>query len=87
VYYSIPYGNVVARYQVSTDPDVADPASGTILLTAREANQGINHNGGRMEFGPDGYLYIGMGDGGYVPGLAQDLGSLLGRSAPDNVRL
>ncbi|MCP3961008.1 MAG: PQQ-dependent sugar dehydrogenase [bacterium] len=54
---------VVARYSVSAeDPDVADPASATTIL---EIEQGFsNHNGGNLLFGPDGYLYIGMGDGG-----------------------
>ncbi|MGV3695842.1 PQQ-dependent sugar dehydrogenase [Flavobacterium sp.] len=54
---------VIARYSVSTgDPNIADPNSGTILLTV--AQPFSNHNGGTIKFGPDGYLYIGMGDGG-----------------------
>ena len=53
---------VIARYTVSADPNVADTASGTVILTV--AQPYANHNGGNIKFGPDGYLYIGMGDGG-----------------------
>jgi glucose/arabinose dehydrogenase len=53
---------VVARYSVSEDPNIADPDSGSILLTVAQPYS--NHNGGQLLFCPDGYLYIGMGDGG-----------------------
>jgi glucose/arabinose dehydrogenase len=53
---------VVARYRVTKDHDAADPSSGETLLTVRQPYS--NHNGGQLAFGPDGYLYIGMGDGG-----------------------
>jgi glucose/arabinose dehydrogenase len=63
IYYTTENANVVARYQVSaTDPNVADPASGTIVLSIPDF--ATNHNGGMIEFGNDGYLYIGTGDGG-----------------------
>ena len=53
----------VARYSVSTNPDVANPASAQIVLTQNQPF--TNHNGGMIAFGPnDGYLYIGLGDGG-----------------------
>ena len=71
---------VVARYRVSADPNVADPSSGVTLLTILQPF--ANHNGGELQFGPDGFLYIGMGDGGSANDPmcnAQNDGSLLGK--------
>ncbi|MCA3007672.1 MAG: PQQ-dependent sugar dehydrogenase [Phycisphaerales bacterium] len=54
---------IVRRFTVSaTNPDVADPASGFVVLSQPMLYG--NHNGGMVAFGPDGYLYIGLGDGG-----------------------
>ncbi|WAK03830.1 PQQ-dependent sugar dehydrogenase [Methylobacter sp. YRD-M1] len=72
---------VVARYSRSANnPDVADPQSAAVLLTVEQPY--ANHNGGAVRFGPDGYLYIGTGDGGSSndpQNHAQDLTNLLGK--------
>jgi glucose/arabinose dehydrogenase len=64
VHYSNQDGDtIIARYQVSeNDPNAADPASGTPLLFVDQPFE--NHNGGQLAFGQDGYLYVGLGDGG-----------------------
>jgi glucose/arabinose dehydrogenase len=53
---------VVAEYKLSADPNLADPGSARTLLSIEQPYR--NHNGGGIVFGPDGYLYIGTGDGG-----------------------
>jgi glucose/arabinose dehydrogenase len=72
--------NTIARYRVSAeDPDRGDPASEEILLAVEDPYP--NHNGGLLLFGPDGYLYAGLGDGGSSgdpQGNGQDRGTLLG---------
>lgn len=72
---------VIARYTRSaSDPNRADPASARVLLTIDQPF--ANHNGGQLEFGPDGYLYIGMGDGGGAndpDNRAQNRADLLGK--------
>lgn len=72
---------VIARYSVSTtDANVANASSGTILLTI--AQPASNHNGGTIKFGSDGFLYIGMGDGGFggdPDNRAQNINDNLGK--------
>jgi glucose/arabinose dehydrogenase len=86
--------NVVAEYQVSeNDPDVANPNSERII-SAVDWPQ-FNHNGHWIGFGPDGMLYISMGDGGYAndwgighnvtEGNGQDMESMLGKIHRVNV--
>lgn len=73
--------SVVARYSVSaTNPNIAQADSAEILLTVEQPYP--NHNGGHMAFGPDGYLYISVGDGGSAgdpQNRAQNLDLLLGK--------
>jgi glucose/arabinose dehydrogenase len=57
-----PWVDVVEEYTVTMDPSVADPTSGRILVSIPDPY--TNHNGGMIEFGSDGYLYISTGDGG-----------------------
>src|SRR5437867_49343 len=71
---------IIAEYRVSTgNPNVADTTE-NILLTIPQPYE--NHNGGMVEFGPDGFLYIGMGDGGSgndPQHRAQNIEELLGK--------
>ena len=53
---------IVAEFSLTGDPNVANNTPDRIILTVRQDFG--NHNGGGMNFGPDGYLYIGLGDGG-----------------------
>jgi glucose/arabinose dehydrogenase len=100
VYFTNPAGDItVARFKKSAaNPLVADPASRFDLrwstgLRAISHPSFANHNGGTMQFGPDGYLYLGTGDGGSgndPNNNAQNMSSLLGKmlridvSVPDS---
>ena len=70
----------VDRFTVSTNPDVANTTSDRVITIQHRANS--NHNGGLLLFGPDGMLYLGVGDGGGagdVPNNAQNIEVLLGK--------
>ncbi len=71
--------SVIARYRVSDDPSLADPESEQVVMRVDQPFP--NHNGGLLLFGPDGYLYVGFGDGGSAGdphGNGQNLGTVLG---------
>ena len=74
---------VIAEYEVSKNPNVADESSARVVLTIQQPES--NHNGGDLKFGADGYLYIGTGDGGGAAdkhgasGNGQNLNTLLGK--------
>ncbi len=81
VYYTTRTANIVASYRVSAaDRNRGDAASGQVLLSMPDRFS--NHNGGMIEFGADGFLYIGTGDGGSAndpDDNGQDRFSLLGK--------
>jgi glucose/arabinose dehydrogenase len=88
VNYTSLHGNTIIReYKTSVaNPDVVEAGSGRTVLVVYQPYD--NHNGGMLAFGPDGYLYIGTGDGGGAgdPGRrAQSIDSLLGKILRINV--
>jgi glucose/arabinose dehydrogenase len=62
VNYTASGGTYIVRYTVSSNPDIADSGSAYTIMNFSQPYS--NHNGGWLGFGPDGYLYIGTGDGG-----------------------
>ena len=80
-YVNLSGNTVIAKYSVNTvNPNTANTSSATTLLTI--AQPYANHKGGTIKFGPDGYLYIGMGDGGSggdPENRAQNITTLLGK--------
>lgn len=83
IYYTAkepPHTSVISRFTVSKDSNKADPQSEEVLLTIKQPFW--NHNGGNLLFGPDGYLYIGLGDGGSAndpQGNGQKMSTMLGK--------
>ena len=57
-----PNQTIVAEFSVSADPNIANPTPERVIISIHQ--DFTNHNGGNIKFGPDGFLYIGMGDGG-----------------------
>lgn len=89
IYFTDLSGDIaIERFQVSSgDPNLADPAALRILTIAHRNFS--NHNGGLVAFGPDGFLYIGTGDGGGggdTLGNGQNLNALLGKLLRIDVR-
>jgi glucose/arabinose dehydrogenase len=77
---------IVARYTVSPQTAIADPATEKVVLRLKQPYS--NHNGGALAFGPDGYLYVGLGDGGSggdPENRAQNKNELLGKILRLNV--
>ncbi|MGH7806037.1 MAG: PQQ-dependent sugar dehydrogenase [Candidatus Binatia bacterium] len=70
----------LVSYRVSANPNVADPSSAVAILALDQP--AANHNGGGLAFGPDGFLYVALGDGGGAndpSGNGQSLATLLGK--------
>jgi len=88
VYFTDPNGNLrIVRYNVSSDPDSADPATADTVLKIAHPGES-NHNGGQLQFGPDSMLWIATGDGGGTgdpSGNAQRKHVLLGKMLRLNV--
>jgi hypothetical protein len=81
VYFTaLDWADTIMAFHVSASPNVADPASGKVVLAIPDREP--NHNGGMLAFGPDGHLYVGIGDeGGHNDeyGNGQNLNTLFGK--------
>jgi glucose/arabinose dehydrogenase len=81
--------SVIAEFQVSAaNPNQADPATERILLVVDQVHNFLNHKAGQLAFGPDGFLYFGLGDGGSERdpfGNGQNTQTLLGKMMRINV--
>ena len=81
--------SVIAEFQVSAaNPNQADPATQRILLVVNQVHNFLNHKAGQLAFGPDGFLYFGLGDGGSEGdpfGNGQNTQILLGKMMRINV--
>ena len=64
MYIDTSYHQIVARFSVSGDPNRANPAPDAILLDIPHTRVPFPHYGGELQFGPDGFLYMSIGDGG-----------------------
>jgi len=77
------FQSIIAEYLASvTNPNQSDPASERILLAVNQVSNFTNHKAGQLAFGPDGFLYFGLGDGGGEGdpfGHGQDTKTLLGK--------
>ena len=77
------FQSVISEFQASaTNPNLADPVSERILLVVNQVSNFPNHKAGQLAFGPDGFLYFGLGDGGSGGdpfGHGQDTNILLGK--------
>ncbi|MFN0151321.1 MAG: PQQ-dependent sugar dehydrogenase [bacterium] len=76
---------VIRRYNVSANPDTADPATSTLIQVQSQPQ--ANHNGGWIGFGPDGYLYAAYGDGGGANDQGTGHDPVVGNGQSDGTRL
>ncbi|PTM06469.1 MAG: hypothetical protein DA407_11830, partial [Bacteroidetes bacterium] len=79
-YINLSGNTVISRFSVSANPEIADNTTELVILTYTQPYP--NHNGGDLNFGSDGYLYISSGDGGNFgdpDDNSQNLGTLLGK--------